>query len=614
MTFTTRPEIQGTYGAVASTHWLASAAGMRILELDGNAFDAAVASGFVLQVVEPHLNGPAGDVTLLAGRADAGRADAARPISYCGQGPVPMAATIGYYRGLGLDVVPGTGQLAACVPGAFGTWLRLLREEGTMRLRSVLEPAIAYAANGYPVVERISATIASVQSLFESEWTASAALYLPGGAPPRPGTLFRNPELAALFEAILNHAEAVSGRDAQIERAHDYWYRGPVAEAIDKFSRTQAVMDVSGNRHTGILRGSDLANWAPEVEPAVGIAYRDTEIWKCPGWSQGPVLLQALQILQGHNIAALDPTGPDFVHLVAETIKLAMADRDAWYGDANVPPIETLLDPAYAAARAALVEERASDTLRPGFPGGRAPHMPPIRRSGDTATSVAGGGEPTVARLHPSIDPQGEAPVLPTDLQRGDTCHVDVVDRWGNMVSATPSGGWLQSNPVIPGMGFALNTRTQMCWLEDGLTSSLVPGKRPRTTLTPSMAFRDGRPAIAFGTPGGDQQDQWSLLFFLRHIDQGLNLQEAIEAPAFHTDHLIASFWPREIDPQSLILEDRFPSATVDELRRRGHRVTVAGPWSEGRLSACATMQVNGQRQVRAAANPRGMQGYAVGR
>jgi gamma-glutamyltranspeptidase/glutathione hydrolase len=609
MSFTTRPEIQGTFGAVAATHWLAASVGMRILEGGGNAFDAAVAAGFVLQVIEPHLNGPAGDVTMLAAAGDA-----AEPDVICGQGPVPAKATVEHYRGLGLDIIPGTGQLATCVPGAFGAWLMLLRDRGTMTLRAVLEPAIHYALKGYPLVARIAATIASVRDLFEAEWTSSAALYLPDGDLPRPGALFRNPELAALLIRILDHAEGASGREAQIERAQDYWYRGPVAEAIDRFSRTTEVMDVSGRRHVGLLSGDDMAAWSATVERPVGIDYRDTRIWKCGGWSQGPVFLQALQLLESHGIVELDPLGPDFVHLFAEATKLAMADRDAWYGDAGDVPLAALLDPAYAVRRSGLIGPDASHEIRAGAPGGWAPRLPPLRQAGSTGAATAGGGEPTVAKLAPSLDAAGEPQLLPNGAQRGDTCHVDVVDRWGNMVSATPSGGWLQSNPVIPGLGFALNTRTQMCWLTEGLNSSLMPGRRPRTTLTPSMAFRDGRPSIAFGTPGGDQQDQWSLLFFLRHLDHGLNLQEAIDAPAFHTDHLVASFWPREVDLAGLVLEGRFPASTIEELRRRGHRVTVADPWSEGRLSACATTFEGGQRVIRAAANARGMQGYAVGR
>ncbi|HLZ82563.1 MAG TPA: gamma-glutamyltransferase, partial [Caulobacteraceae bacterium] len=358
------------------------------------------------------------------------------------------------------------------------------------------------------------------------------------------------------------------------------------------------ALDVSGGRHRGLLTAADLSAWRPNIEPAIGVDYRGHRLFKCGPWSQGPAMLQALRILEGFDLAALDAEGPEFVHCLVETLKLVMADRDAWYGDDGTVPMEALLSADYARARRELIGAEASQALRPGSPEGRPPRLPSIGKAVAERTGAPpGGGEPTFARARES--------------QRGDTCHLDVVDRWGNMVSATPSGGWLQSSPQIPELGFALGTRLQMFWLERGLPSSLAPGRRPRTTLTPSMSFKDGRAYMAFGTPGGDQQEQWSLLLFLLHVDQGLPLQRAIEAPAFHSEHVLSSFWPREIALGSLVLEGRFPQSTVDDLRRRGHRVRVEGPWSEGRLSACAR-EASGM--VRAGANPRGMQGYAIAR
>jgi gamma-glutamyltranspeptidase / glutathione hydrolase len=588
MTFTTRPELRGTFGAVASTHWLASAVGMALLERGRNAFDAAVAAGFVLQVVEPHLNGPAGEVPIIACPAGADE-----PLVVCGQGVAPAAATIERFRALGLDLVPGTGLLPACVPGAFGAWLTMLRDWGTAPLREVLEPAIGYAGQGFPLVPRISSTIAEVRELFETHWPTSAEVYLPNGDVPEAGRLFRNPRLADLYARIIADAETVPGREAQIERALAFWYRGPVAEAIDRFCRNTEVWDVSGRRHRGLLTADDLANWKPAIERPLSIDYGRFRVFKCGPWSQGPVLLASLRLLSGFDIDSLDPSGPDFVHVVVEALKLAMADRDAWYGDSGDVPIETLLSPRYAEERRTLIGDRASQEVRPGSADGRPPRLPPLRAAGIVERAAAGGGEPTVAR---------------------DTCHVDVVDRWGNMVAATPSGGWLQSSPVIPELGFGLTTRGQMFWLEEALNSSLAPGRRPRTTLTPSFAFRDGKPYLAFGTPGGDQQDQWSLLLFLHHAHHGMNLQEAIDAPAFHTGHFPSSFWPREIAAGSITVESRFPRATVEELERRGHKVTVGEPWSEGRLSACAWEPDGDRPLLKAAANPRGMQGYAVAR
>jgi gamma-glutamyltranspeptidase/glutathione hydrolase len=596
--FTSRPELCGTWGAVASTHWIASAVGMRLLEAGGNAFDAAASAGFVLQIVEPHLNGPGGDVPIIV--APRGCSE---PTIICGQGPSPAAASIERLRGLDLDLIPGTGLLACCVPGAFGAWLTMLRDYGTASLRDVLEPAVFYANSGHPILERAVETIESVRSLFMEEWKSSARTFLKNGQTPSAGSIFTNPTLGGLYERVLQHAESTGrSREGQIEAALAFWYEGPVAEAIDCFCRQSEVLDVSGRRHRGLLTGEDLCGWRPPLERPLQIDFRDFTVFKCGPWSQGPALLQALRILEDCDLEAHPPEAPEFVHLVTETIKLVMADRDSWYGDELDVPVSTLLSREYAAKRRKLIGARASLELRPGNIDGSRARLPPFKSAvkNDAVSSLAGGGEPTMTQYRSQ------------QLQSGDTCHLDVADRWGNMVSATPSGGWLQSNPVIPALGFALGTRAQMFWLQPGLPSSLKPGKRPRTTLTPSMAFRHGGPYLAFGTPGGDQQEQWTLLLWLAHVIHRRPLQRAIETAAFHTDHLISSFWPRETALGTLTLESRFPPASVEDLRRRGHKVTIAGAWSEGRLSACSYERIQGGAMLRAGANPRGMQGYAV--
>jgi gamma-glutamyltranspeptidase/glutathione hydrolase len=596
--FTTRPEIRGTFGVVASTHWLASAVGMSILEKGGNAFDAAAAAGFTLQVVEPSTNGPLGEAPMLVWSEANHRCD-----MICGQGVAPAAATIAKFRALGLDLIPGTGLLAAAVPGAFDAWMRLLRDYGTMPLAEILGPAIGYAENGYPMAPRISATIAVVADMFRQEWPSSAAVYLPHGMPPLPGRLFCNPTLAATYRRVL--AEAGDGaRERQIERARAAWYHGFVAEAIDRFCRVEKVMDSSGRRHGGLLTGDDLARWEVPVEAPLTIDYRGYSVAKGGPWSQGPVFLQQLALLQGFDLDELDPLGPDFVHVVIECAKLAFADREAWYGDPGFVevPMRTLLGAAYNGARRKLVGDGASLELRPGRPDGREPRV--LVGGREAAIAGAGIGEPTI----------GEPVTSALGVVAGDTCHVDVVDSWGNMVSATPSGGWLQSSPVIPELGVCLGSRMQMFWLEEGLPASLAPGKRPRSTLSPSLAFKDGEPYLAFGTPGGDQQDQWSLLMFLHHVHHGMNLQEAIDCPAFHTEHMPSSFYPRAANPGLVALEARFPEPTRTALARRGHRLRVGEAWSEGRLSGCARETTPEGTILKAAANPRGMQGYAVGR
>ncbi|BAM91084.1 putative gamma-glutamyltranspeptidase [Bradyrhizobium oligotrophicum S58] len=592
--FTTRPEIDGTFGVVTSTHWLATAVGMAMLERGGNAFDAGVAAAFTLQVVEPHLNGPGGDVPIILHDARRGKTEV-----ICGQGPAPAGATIAHYKSEGLDMVPGTGLLAACVPGTFESWMLLLRDYGTMRLRDVLEPAIAYARDGYPLVERVSATIQTVEQLFKTHWPTSAALYLPNGEVPRPGTLFTNPKLAETYARILSEGESAGGdRDAQIERARKAWSQGFVAEAIDRFCRTQEVMDVSGARHKGVLTADDMARWQPTIEAPLTYEYGRYTVCKAGVWSQGPVLLQQLALLKGFALDGLDPTGPDFIHWQIEAAKLAFADREAFYGDpafADIP-IATLLSDAYNDERRKLISDKASLELRPGTLEGYGAEVKLRQAEGNReAVGAMGSGEPTVGRF-------GEV--------RGDTVHFDIIDRDGNMISATPSGGWLQSSPVIPELGFCLGTRAQMFWLEEDHPAALVPGKRPRTTLSPSMALRDGEPYVAWGSPGGDQQDQWNTQFFLRHVHAGMNLQESIDAPAWHSEHFPISFWPRTARPGVLVVENRVPKATVEELRRRGHVVEIGPDWSEGRLTAASRVG----RRRRAAANPRGMQGYAAGR
>ena len=607
--FTTRPEIRGTFGVVASTHWLASAVGMGVLERGGNAFDAAVATGFTLQVVEPHLNGPAGEAPIILWDA---RRHGVEVI--CGQGVSPAGATISHFRGLGLDLIPGTGLLAACVPAAFDAWMRLLLEHGTLRLRDVLEPAIGYAAAGYPVVARITTAIETVRELFQREWPSSAAIYLRGGKAPPPGRLFSNPILAATYRRLLDEAEAASAdRDAQIEAARRIWAEGFIAAAIDRFCRSHEVMDSSGRRHRGVLSGDDMARWRAGVETPLTLDYHGYTVCKCRSWSQGPVLLQQLAMLRDIDIAGMDPLGADFVHTVVESAKLAFADREAWYADPDAVdvPMATLLSDAYARDRRALIGAEASLELRPGAPDGRQPRL----YQGPTGRGTAAGtGEPTVASAGTGEPTTGEMRIAANGMAAGDTCHLDIIDRWGNMVSATPSGGWLHSSPAIPELGFALGTRMQMFYLVEGLPTSLAPNRRPRSTLSPSFTLKAGEPYMAFGTPGGDQQDQWSLLLFLHHVDHGMNLQEAIDCPAFHTEHMPSSFWPRQAKPGVVAIEGRFPATTANALSARGHQVQIGENWSEGRLSAAAAERTPEGTVLKAAANPRGMQGYAVGR
>jgi gamma-glutamyltranspeptidase/glutathione hydrolase len=595
--FTTRPEIRGTFGVVTSTHWIASSVGMAMLERGGNAFDAAVATGFVLQIVEPHLCGPAGEVPIIFRATGDNKATV-----LCGQGVAPAAASIDRMQSLDLEMVPGSGLISAVVPGSFDAWMTLLRDHGSMRLADVLEPAIHYAEAGHPLLPGASRAIADVADAFRNEWPTSAPIWLPNNEAPPPDQLFRNPTLAATWRRIIR--EAGDGtREQQIERARATWSSGFVAEAIDRFCRTQELLDASGRRHKGLLTGDDMARWQATYEAPQTFRYRDWTFCKTGPWGQGPVLLQTLSLLAGFDLTQLRAEEPDFVHVVLEALKLAFADREAYYGDPAFTrvPMDELLSESYAAERRKLIGYGASHELRPGVLPGFEAQVKDSLRMVRLARNESGGlgiGEPTMMHLRPTLKP-------------GDTVHLDVIDRHGNMVSATPSGGWPQSSPTIPELGFALNTRAQMFWLEPGLPGSLAPGKRPRTTLTPTLAMRDDGASLICGTPGGDQQDQWQLIFLLRHIHHGLDLQQAIDAPLFHSVHFPASFYPREAMLGTAVVEESCGDKLIAELRRRGHKVKVAPAWSAGRLTAAAR---GTDGILRAAATPRLMQAYAVGR
>ncbi|MFG2317586.1 gamma-glutamyltransferase family protein [Streptomyces tendae] len=596
---TTRPTLRGSFGMCASTHWLATATAQSVLERGGNAFDAAVAGAFVLHVAEPHLNGPGGDlVAVLATAADPS------PYVLAGQGHAPRGATPEHFRAEGLDHVPGAGALAAAVPGAVDSWLWLLAESGTWELADVLAYALHYAEHGVPVVPQLARVLATVEDLFRSHWPTSYALWMPEGRVPAPGATLVNTAYARTLRRLCTAGARSGTRTARIDAARHVWRTGFVARAVAEFA-AKPHRHSSGGDHAGVITAADFTDFHPSLEPAVTARFRGTTVAKAGLWSQGPVLLQALTMLDHFDDARLDPSTAEGVHTLTEALKLAMADREAYYGHLDPAQAQTvlrrLLSPRYGKERASLIRPVASTAFRPGrlADTGIAPYIPPLvtRGPADHAEQAAGVGEPTVRQ---------------TGQTRGDTCHIDVVDRWGNIVSATPSGGWLQSSPAVPELGFALGTRLQMTWLDPAAPSRLAPGRRPRTTLTPTLLLRDGRPVAALGTPGGDQQDQWQLIYLVRTLALGMDPQEAIDAPAFHTTAVPGSFWPRTWTPGGLVIEERAGAAVVGELRARGHDVTVSGPWSQGRLSVVTRDPDSGV--LRAAANPRGAQGYAAGR
>ena len=589
----------------ASTHWLASQSAMRMLELGGNAFDAAAAAGFVLQVAEPHLNGPLGEVPIIFHHA---ASKTTRVI--CGQGVAPAAATIAQLQALGIDQIPGTGLLAAAIPGAFDAWMLMLQDFGSLPLETILGPAISYAKNGVPLVPRLMKSIAQLQGWFNRAWPANAAIYLQNGALPAAGSLLCNPALAAMYQRLLHEACAQgSDRAGDIAAARNIWKTGFVADAIDTFCNTTRHPDITGRENGGLITRSDLAGWNATYEDPVTGVFCGKTICKTGPWGQGPVLLQGLAMAGAAGMSEIAPDTAQFYHTLIEIMKLTYADRETFYSDPNFQdvPLPTLLSSDYAQARAALISDRADMTWRPGsVPGHGYPvdyEAAASMKFDAEALLAAGIGEPTS---------KNQAADAIAGIVNGDTCHINVVDRWGNMVSATPSGGWMESSPVIPELGVCLGTRLQMMRLDPDAPDALVPGKRPRTTLTPTLCLNeDGSPYMACGTPGGDKQDQWQLAFLIRHLMFGQSLQQAIDAPGFGSSHWPNSFYPRQAEPGKMSVESRAGTEIINDLRARGHIVSSADPWSEGWICASA---ISPDGQLHAAASPRGLQAYAVGR
>jgi gamma-glutamyltranspeptidase/glutathione hydrolase len=587
---TTRPTLTGSFGMSASTHFLATGAAQSVLERGGNAFDAAAAAGFVLHVVEPHLNGPGGDMVALIAPAATGAVSV-----LVGQGPAPERATIDHFHSEGFDEMPGAGALAAAVPGAVEAWLWLLEQHGTWDIADVLDYAIHYAEQGYPVSPQLSGVIATMAGHFATHWPSSAAVWCPDGRVPRPGESMTNLGYAKTLRTLLD-AAGQGARDERIDRFRREWKTGLVATEAARFAAIPHRHS-GGADHAGVITADDFARFAVHTEAPYTLDFRGYTVAKAGFWSQGPTQLQALAILDNFDDERLDPSSALGAHTAIEALKLAMADRDSYYGDARDDPARrTLLSADYAAQRALLIGDAASADYRPGTVEGLIAYLPPLIEGAEEEL-LGGAGEPTVR-------PQGET--------RGDTCHVDVVDRFGNFVSATPSGGWLQSSPAIPALGFCLGTRLQMTWLDESSPSALMPGRRPRTTLSPTMLLRDGRPVSALGTPGGDQQDQWQLLYLLRTIVGGYQPQQAIDAPALHTTGAVDSFYPRTWTPAGLVAETRLGAEVLRDLAARGHRVSTSAAWSLGRLSAVTRDPSTGR--LGAAANSRGGTGYAAGR
>ena len=596
----------GRRGVVTAGHYLVASAGLRIMVAGGNAIDAAAAMGICETLIEPHNCGIGGEVPALIYSARE-----RRTFAISGVGWSPAAFTIDWCRDHGIDLIPGDGYLPACVPAVVGTWAAALARFGTMSFAEILQPTIEFAEQGFPAYASLSRHLQAQQATYTERYPTTGALYLAGGGAPAVGDLLRNPDFGAMLRIMCRAEQAarVRGRVAGIEAARDAFYRGEIAERIVRFITDHPVTDASGARHAGLLTSDDLAEWRAGVEQPVTLHYRGLDVHKCSAWTQGPVFLQQLAILHNLDLERLGHNSADYLHTWVECAKLAFADREAYYGDPAFDrvPFDVLLSPGYGAARAGQIADTASLALRPGDAGGALPEY--TARSVLADNRIGLGRATHAAATAPNSD---AAESRPADAShRGDTTHLDAVDAEGNMVAATPSGGWIGSSPVIAGLGFPLGTRGQMFYLNPRRPNALQPRKRPRATLTPTIVTRDGAPYLAFGTPGGDGQDQWTLQFFLNHVVFGMDLQQALDAPTVHTEHFPSSFYPRAAHPGRVVAESRLPEATLAELRRRGHDVWLTGGWSNGKALA---IRYHGDRGVIAgAATAKDNIGYAIG-
>jgi gamma-glutamyltranspeptidase/glutathione hydrolase len=571
------PLVMGREAMVSTEHYLSAAAGARMFAKGGNAIDAAVAATLVEGVVNPHMHTIGGEAPMLIYLANARRV-----VAINGNMTAPARATIERYRTLVKKLIPPEGLLAAGVPSAFDALAVALREFGTMQLSEVVAPAMALCEDGFPMHPGLAGDGETPQDLsgligtasirhnakkFRERWPTSAAVYLPNGELPHTGDIIRNPALANFYRRLVE-AEASArnrGREAAIDAARDRFYRGDIAGEIVKWS------DANG----GLLQESDLAAFTTKIEAAVSADYRGITVHKCQPWSQGPVFLQQLRLLEGFDLAAMGHNSADYIHHLVEAAKLAFADRGQYYGDPEFTqvPMESLLSARYSDLRRALIDPgHASMDQRPGDPIG----------------------------MRALLDTNG----LEAQSWGAGTIHVTAADGRGNMIAVTASGGWIPSSPVIDTLGFPLGSRMQTFFLDERHPNSLQPGKRPRTTLTPSLATRNGDPFLSFGTPGGDQQDQWTLQFFFNLIDFGMNVQEAIEAPRFSTAHFPSTFYPHNTLPGVLRVEDRIPESVRSELSARGHLVEARPPWCEGHVLGIRFDPA--RRLLQGGADPRG--------
>jgi gamma-glutamyltranspeptidase/glutathione hydrolase len=560
------PRLMGTRGAVAGNSYLSVNAGVDMLKAGGNAIDAACAATLVEGLVNPQMNGIGGECPILIRPAGGNGV-----IAINGNMAAPMRATPEAFTRRGLSDVPDEGILSSGVPATLGAIVMALSGYGTLSFAEIAAPVIALATEGFAVssalANQLNFGLSTLVTKF-AEWPGSRDLYTPGGVAPAAGDRQKNAALADMYSYLANTEQShAGGRAEKLQAVRDAFYRGDIATEIARFS----------TEREGLLARSDLEQYETWLEQPVSIEFGDTTVFKCGFWTQGPVMLQTLAILAAYDLHLMGHNSTEYCHVLIEAMKLAFADREQYYGDPaqTSVPAEVLLSSDYARRRAALIDPRnASQELRPGDAFANEILLAPEQ--------------------HMNLRPWGPG-----------TVHVDAIDPQGNMASFTPSGGWLRSGEVIAALGFPLSCRMMTFYLgPENHPNIVAPGKRPRTTLTPSLAFKNGRPWMTFGTMGGDQQDQWLIQFFLNRAVFGMTIQEAIEAPKLSSEHFPGFFAPHQGFRNRVRVEARVGQSALDGLRSLGHEVDAAADWTEGFVSAAQIDEGTGM--LEAGCDPRG--------
>ncbi|MDR1201691.1 MAG: gamma-glutamyltransferase family protein [Tannerellaceae bacterium] len=570
--FHTRPTVSSRKAVVASGHYAATAAGIRILAKGGNAVDAGIAAGFALAVLKPHKDGIGGEApTLIYTPKER------KTYAISGVGFSPRALTVEWLKKQNIKSIPGFGYLGAIVPAQIGAYCTALSRFGTLPLDVVLEPAIELCYDGYPVYEALRQFLSTTEeSLFTKTLPENGNIFLKNGKAPSIGELIKQPDLGATYEKLAEAYRIGSSREDGIQRAIDRFYKGDIAKAVIDYVRSFPVEDGTGN-NASLLTMEDFANYETYVEEALGMDYHNYRVYKCNAWTQGPVMLQTLKVLEGYDLRKMGHNSAQYIHTLIEVMKHTYNDRNRYYGDPRFckVPFDRLLSEEYAAGlRSKITPYYANNT-----------------KLWEDDLFNSGG------KLH--------------NDEAGDTTHLDCVDAEGFIMSSSPSGGWIRSNPRVPGVGLQLSTRGQMFYMKAGHPNSLEPGKRPRSTLTPSLVFKDGKPWMAFGTPGGDNQDQWGIQTFLNIAEFDMSIHDALDATSVYSTHFRNSFQPHGAD-KGYLFHEPLPAPVVNELIDRGHVMIPLEPYYNGECCAVRLNHETGMIEGGASAKEE-RQSYAMG-